>query len=131
MRLQVIEAFPLLDDDERVAAVWGLERADALGIDRGAILDAAGLGMDRGHVGMEGFQDLAALAGFGGDDGDDVDHEGTAPWLGRVVAPPAMMRQSGARAKTWVEAKPGTHFSGLCANHPGISACAGLRIASP
>jgi hypothetical protein len=47
-----------------------------LGIDRGAILDAAPLREHVGNVGVEILQDRLALAGLGGDDGDDVDHSG-------------------------------------------------------
>ena len=83
MRAEVIQAFPLLDDQEGVLAEPGLERADAFGIDGRAIFDAAGFGVDRGHVGAEGFQDRFALAGLGGDDGDDMDHGWGPPWVER------------------------------------------------
>ena len=75
VRLQRVQRLPLLDDDERVGAELRLERCPALGIDRGAVLDAALLGVHGGHVGAEGCQDGVALAGLGGDDGDDVDHD--------------------------------------------------------
>ena len=64
-----------------VGAEFRLKAADALGIDRGAVFDAAFLGVDRRHVGVKFLQDRVAHAGFGGDDGDNVDH---------VLSPQAM-----------------------------------------
>ena len=77
VRLQRIHAFPLLDHHEGVRAVaWsGTERR--VGIDGGAVLDAALLGAHGRHVGAEVREDAVALAGLGGDDGDDVDHAGS------------------------------------------------------
>src|SRR5262245_5438111 len=69
---EVVHGLPLLDDDEGVRPELG-ERA-AIGVDRGAVLDAALLGMHRRHIGLEVPEDLVPLAGLGGDDGDDVDH---------------------------------------------------------
>ena len=73
MGLEMVHALPLFDDDESIGAELG-ERA-AVGVDRGAVLDAAFLGVHRRHVGLEILEDLVALAGLGGDDGDDVDHD--------------------------------------------------------
>jgi hypothetical protein len=70
--LEVIEAFPFLDDDKRVRAELGARAA--LGVDDRAVFDAPGLGMDRRHVGAEMTEHLVALAGFAGDDGENVDH---------------------------------------------------------
>src|ERR1051325_6911582 len=72
VRLQMVEALPFLDDDKGVGAVFGA--GAALGVDHRAVFDAAGLGMDRRHVGAEMPEHFVALAGFGGDDCDDVDH---------------------------------------------------------
>jgi len=74
MSLQRGEALPLLDHDEGVLAKPGLQAADALRIDGRAVLDAAVLGMDRGHVGAERRQDLIALTGFGGNDREHMSH---------------------------------------------------------
>src|SRR6516225_6787660 len=76
MRLESLGAFPLLDDDKRVGAEFGLEIPDALRIDRWPVFDTAFLGMHRRHIGVELLQDRFAHAGFGGDDGDDMDHIG-------------------------------------------------------
>src|SRR5260221_13414322 len=73
MSLEVVHAVPLLDADEGIGPELG-ERA-AVGVDRGAVLDAAFLGVHRRHVGLEILEYLVALAGLGGDDGDDVDHD--------------------------------------------------------
>src|SRR5712671_7021499 len=51
--LQRIRALPFLDHDKSVGAELGLEAADALGVDRRAIFDAALLGMNRRYVGVE------------------------------------------------------------------------------
>jgi len=52
---QGVEALPLLDDEEGVVAVPGLDGGRALGVDGGPVLDAALLGAHRGHVGVEGL----------------------------------------------------------------------------
>jgi len=64
----------LLDHEEGVGAPVGLDRQGVVGVDRGAILDAALLRLDGGNVGAERLQDGVALAGLCGDDCDDVDH---------------------------------------------------------
>ena len=73
MGLEIVHGLPLFDDHESVRAELG-ERA-AIGVDRGAVLDAALLGMHGRHVGLEVLEDLVALAGLGGDYGDDVNHD--------------------------------------------------------
>ena len=72
VRPQMVEALPFFDDDERVRTVLGA--GTALGVDRRAVFDAAGFGVDRRHVGAEMPQHLVALAGLGGYDGDNVNH---------------------------------------------------------
>lgn len=57
MGAQRLHARPLLDDDERVGPVAGLEPEGVLGVDRGAVLDAAGLGEDVRHVRAERRED--------------------------------------------------------------------------
>jgi hypothetical protein len=74
VRLQRIDAFPLLDDDERVRTELGLKAAHTLGVDGRAVLDASLLGMHRRHVGAEFLQDGVALAWLGGDDGEYMNH---------------------------------------------------------
>src|SRR5262249_44536310 len=44
MRLERVHAFPFLDHDEGVRAVLGLNGQRGIGVDRGAVLDAALLG---------------------------------------------------------------------------------------
>src|SRR5690242_5643118 len=88
MGLQRVGALPLLDHDEGVGAELGLERAHALGIDRGAVLDAAPLSAHRRHVGTEVAEDLVPLAGLGGDDGDDVDHAFCSTCTARLARRP-------------------------------------------
>src|SRR5256885_16937899 len=63
VRLERLQALPLLDHQERVVAALLLERSRRIGVDRGAVLDAALLGVDAGHVGAEGGEDLGAPAG--------------------------------------------------------------------
>src|SRR5437764_432133 len=76
MRLESLDTLPLLHHDVGIGSELGLDAAHAFGIDRGAVLDAALLRMDRRHVGVEDLQDCVAHAGLGGDDGEDVDHAG-------------------------------------------------------
>ena len=97
VRLERIDALPLLDDDEAVGTELGLDLEVARRVDRGAVLDAALFGAHGGNVGAEGFENGLALAGFGGDDGDDVDHESSL--LGRGVDCIALepTRQASAR----------------------------------
>ena len=47
VRFQRIGALPFLDHDKGVGAEFGLKAADALGVDRRAIFDAALFGVDR------------------------------------------------------------------------------------
>src|SRR5689334_4714757 len=88
MGLERVGTFPLLDHDEGVGAELGLERTHALGVDRGAVLDAALLGTHRRHVGAEVAEDLVPLAGLGGDDGDDVDHAFCSTCTARLATSP-------------------------------------------
>src|SRR5438034_1258880 len=58
VRLERVEAFPFLDHDEGVRAVFGA--GAALGVGRRAVFDAALLGMDGRHVGAEGGEHHSA-----------------------------------------------------------------------
>jgi len=83
MRLQRLRALPLLDHHEGVVAE--AVRA-ALGIHRGAVFDAALLGMDLGDDLPEFLQQGGALPRLGGDQGDDMDHVET-PWFCPILSP--------------------------------------------
>src|SRR5262249_31540489 len=74
VRLQRVRALPFLDHDKGVGAELGLKAADAVGVDSGAVFDAAVLGVDRRHVGMKFREDRVAHSGLGGNDGNDMDH---------------------------------------------------------
>src|SRR5258708_17802196 len=69
-----VDVGPLLDDDEGVGAVLRLEGRAGVGVDGGAVLDAALLRLHVRDVGAKFFQHGVALAGLGGEDGDYVDH---------------------------------------------------------
>src|SRR5436190_8450878 len=78
MGLERVHALPLLDHQERIRAPVLLDRQRRIGVDRGAIFDAALLGAHRRNVGAERSEHFLALARLCGDDGDDMDH-GSAP----------------------------------------------------
>src|SRR5690606_24290297 len=93
--------------DEGVGATWSLDRADAFGVDRRAVLDAALLGPNSRHVRAGVAEDFVALAGLRLDDGNNVDHFSLSPdreaaGLGSIVTafPQAPHRalQGGRRA---------------------------------
>src|SRR5437868_5781545 len=111
MRLQMIEALPLLDDDKGIGAVFGAR--PAFGIDRGTVFDAARLGVDGRHVGAEMAQHFVAFAGFGSDDGDNMNHgdmalcfrQGDFTWQGR---------QDRRREKRRIQASRRSAAGGFC-----------------
>ena len=120
----------------KVSGPNGVWKPHALGVDRGAVLDAALLGVDRRHVRAELVQDGVAHAGLGGDHGDDVDHVGRSSAVGgagrsRRSGPPrpvigaeegrlaATSRQSSTRA-------PATRASTIRVGQNGTPCGAGL-----
>ena len=74
VRLKAIAIFPFLDDDKRLWPELRLEFQDRRGIDGRLVLDAATLGEDIGHIGLEQFQNGRALSGLCRDDGNDMNH---------------------------------------------------------
>src|SRR6185312_5708614 len=82
--LQVVQAFPFLDHEERVRSELRLEAAHPFGIDGRTILDATGLGVHCRHVGTKRLQDGVPLPGLRGDDGNDMDHGLLLGWGSRL-----------------------------------------------
>src|SRR5262245_40614861 len=74
MGLQRLGVAPFFHENEGVPTDLRLKAAEALGVDRDVVLDAAVLRTHRGEVGARGLQYAVPHAGLGGDDGDDVDH---------------------------------------------------------
>jgi hypothetical protein len=62
--LERIHAFPLLDHDEAVRPVLGLKRQRRIGIDRGAVLDAALLARTAGTLARKSFSTSSRLPGL-------------------------------------------------------------------